>query len=177
MTVWLSESITIEPPIPHADLRANDGFGTTYVDLPSSSVRIGSGDIAFRIDDVHPSGPCATAIIPNGEAASDPTELLEALHQAVADFACTNEGTVRSFTGYLGREDGDGVRSRLYIRDGAVITQKPVWTEPSGEPTGIVPVEPTASAYPAQASAPKVDTAAGAAPAPDSASPAEGVTR
>lgn len=151
MTGILSESITIEPPIPFDDFLATYQLQKRYPFLPPGPLFvISKGDLAFAVDSDHPNGRCATAIIPWGEPAADPAELLDALRQAVTDFARTDDGTVRNFIGYVEREDGDRARTRLYIREGTVVVTKPTWTEPPGEPTGI-PADPPVQPAPATA--------------------------
>lgn len=152
MTVWLSESIAIEPPIPYADLPANERFGTS-TNSPSGPVSVGGGDLAFEIDYDHPNGPCAIRIFPWGETRYDATELHATLERIVHDFARADDGSVRTFLGYLQRDDGDGVRSRMYIRNGAVVTEEPIWTEPPGTATGIPTPDPEPSPTSADAEA------------------------
>lgn len=203
-----SAVIAIDPPIPYTELKARaaaddwtqepapDGEGTfgptamaaadirPLTNLPCYTEwadEISIGDRAFEVDRDHPDGPRATAIIPGGDDEGDGGRALySALERIVHDFARADDGTVRTFTGYLEYEDGDhGSFTRVYVRDGTTATEEPelVWpSHPPGEPTGIIPADPTASAYPAQAPATEVDTATETT-GPPAGSRAEGVAR
>lgn len=201
-----SAVIAIDPPIPYTELKARaaaddraqepapDGEESTLDPTAAAAAlanlpryiewgdEISIGDLAFEVDQDHPDGPRATAIIPGSDDEGDGGRALSTvLERIVSDFARTADGTVRTFTGYLEYEDGYlGSFGRIYVRDGTTATEEPelVWPDhPPGEPTGIIPADPTASAYPAQAPATEVDTATETTVSPAAGPRAEGVER
>lgn len=185
-------TIAIDPPIPCADLTARavaddrtptpvSGDESSTVDLASTAEastrlpadlprytqwggEVGIGDLAFEVDPDHPDGPCAIAIISGSDGESGGgRDLYTALQRVITDFARADDGTIRTFTGYLEYEDGDyGSSTRVYVRDGTTATEEAELTwpgHPPGEPNGI-PADPTAEAYLAQVPATEVDTTA-----------------